>query len=129
MPEKSVDPREEANKYLKEHKVIELFEELGAKLLVNKPDDMNGFLEKELREMKKAGEEGEKRTFFSEKDISTMFSMFDPTGKGSISQSQYANALRSLGVSDPQQEVKGEVDRETFETSVRKELEGLSLTA
>lgn len=28
-------------------------------------------------------------TLFNEEDISTMFSMFDPTGKGFISQEQY----------------------------------------
>lgn len=124
------DPRLEANTYLKRHKVLELFEELGAKMLVSKTEDLNGFLQKELKELKRAKEEGQKKTFFTEKDISTMFSMFDPTGRGVITASQYANALKSLGVMNPQEKVEGgSVDRETFETTVRKELEALSLTA
>jgi hypothetical protein len=31
----------------------------------------------------------EQLTFFSEEDISSMFSVFDPTGKGHISPAQY----------------------------------------
>ena len=54
----SIDPRVEANKYLASHKVLELFEELGAKMLVAKTEDLNGFLQGELREMKRAKEEG-----------------------------------------------------------------------
>jgi len=50
----SVDPREEANNYLAEHKILELFEEMGAKMLVSKTEDLNGFLQGELREIKRA---------------------------------------------------------------------------
>lgn len=121
MPEfeKAIDPREISNTYLASKKVLELFEDLSSKCLFSKPTDVNAFLLAELSKPKAP-------TFFSSKDVSTMFSMFDPTGRGTISRAQYKNALRSFGVESPKVVVQGEeVDRETFEAAIAQELQGL----
>ena len=57
-----------------------------------------------------------------------MFSMFDPTGSGSISRSQYKSALSSFGIDEQTVEVGDKIDRETFERCVGEELEKLSLS-
>jgi Ca2+-binding EF-hand superfamily protein len=80
---------------------------LGAKLAFAKPDNPNEFLKNELnkiKEMKKNGEPVSKSilgkvlkvfirlfqvTLFSEEDLVTMFSIFDITGRGYITQLQY----------------------------------------
>jgi hypothetical protein len=44
----TIDPREEALKYLDQHKLIRLFDILGAKLAYLKPENPNDFLILEL---------------------------------------------------------------------------------
>ena len=42
------DPKADALEYLEKHKIIKLFELLGAKVSFSKPDDPNAFLSAEL---------------------------------------------------------------------------------
>merc|ERR550537_971185 len=76
------DPRVDANEYLEAHKVKPLFQELGT-------------------QMQKLQTAGKPVLFFNEADISTMFEMYDPTGKGDISIKQYNQALLSFGIEHP----------------------------
>ena len=67
------DPRADANAYLKEKKVLELFHDLGTKLVYSKPTDPNAFLLKVLGEIQEGDKAGDPTTFFTPKDVSTMF--------------------------------------------------------
>ena len=125
----SFDPRADADSYLASNKVITLFHDLGTKLLYAKPSDPNAFLKGTLEEIQENKNRGVTSNFFTEKDIVTMYRMFDPTGSGSISRAQYDNALMSMGVDKPTVEVgEGRVKREDFEKNFKAELDGLSLT-
>merc|ERR1719352_704419 len=91
------DPRDEAEEYTKKHHIKKLFEELGTAVIYERPKDPNAFLIEQLK-----AKTAKKTThFFAEKDVKTMFSMFDTTQKGFISREQYAQALRSLGIDKP----------------------------
>jgi hypothetical protein len=64
--------------------------------------------------------------FFTDKDIKTMFSMFDTTGRGFILPEQYAQALKSLGIEKPVTiplpPKMDSVDKKTFLAYALKEL-------
>lgn len=59
--------------------------------------------------------------------ITTLFDMFDPTGRGSISLEQYQQALLSLGIDNPVGTMdQDRIDRKTFATSMFAEIKALS---
>ena len=83
------DPREEARTYLQSKGVLDLFQELGTLLMYHKPSDPRSFLIEQLQllqEKQKAEILGS--GIFTQDDVKTLFGMFDPTGKGSISAAQ-----------------------------------------
>ena len=92
------DPRAEAMEYLNQHKVIRLFEILGAKLAYLKPEDPNGFLAAELSKISAMQSRGQPVTIFSEQDLDVMFTVFDITNRGYLTQQQYASALLAVGI-------------------------------
>ena len=125
------DPREEATEYLKKHRILQLFEELGAFLVLEKPKDPEGFLIQKLEEIKDSRKRREKLTYFNQEDVTLMFETFDPTGKGFISGSQYAQALQNLSIEEPKVKVGEEekVSKRVFESQVWNELLSKSITA
>ena len=125
------DPREEATEYLKKHRILQLFEELGAFLVLEKPKDPEGYLIQKLEEIKESRKRREKLTFFNQEDVTMMFETFDPTGKGYINGSQYAQALKNLGIEEPKIKVQEEekVSKRVFESQVMNELLSKSITA
>ena len=76
-----MDPRIKAREYLDKHNIKQLFEILGSKLAVLKPDDPNAFVVSELSKIAASKSRGENVTLFDTKDMETMFSIFDITGK------------------------------------------------
>ena len=99
--ESQARPTEEsAKQYIDEHNLPQLFEELCAAALYAKPDDAFSFISSELqRVMKAKGAGGQQApTFFTEDDLMGMFTLFDPTGRGVISQAQVETGLRNLGL-------------------------------
>ncbi|KAK3278082.1 hypothetical protein CYMTET_13957 [Cymbomonas tetramitiformis] len=86
------DPAEIAKEYLMKHRILPLFETMTAALLYFKPDMPKKFLTDRLTRMKS----GRGEVFFEEKDLSTMFNMFDITGRGTISVDQCNQALCTL---------------------------------
>ena len=76
------DKRGEALAYLQKHKLISLFEILGAKIATEKPDDPNAFLLAELSKAQVMSSRGQPVALFQEKDIEVMFGVFDLTGRG-----------------------------------------------
>jgi hypothetical protein len=83
------DPKADALEYLKSNNLLRLFDILGAKMVFVKPDDPNQFLAEELRKVIDLRAEGKPVTLFSEEDISSMFTVFDITGRGYLTNTQY----------------------------------------
>eukprot|EP00239_Pterosperma_sp_CCMP1384_P008659 CAMPEP_0197857488 /NCGR_PEP_ID=MMETSP1438-20131217/30611_1 /TAXON_ID=1461541 /ORGANISM="Pterosperma sp., Strain CCMP1384" /LENGTH=215 /DNA_ID=CAMNT_0043473339 /DNA_START=53 /DNA_END=700 /DNA_ORIENTATION=+ len=86
------DPAEIAKEYLLKHRILPLFEMMTAALLYSKPDKPRTFLVEKLTKLKT----GNGEAFFTDQDLSTMFSMFDITGKGCITVEQCNEALATL---------------------------------
>eukprot|EP00227_Mantoniella_beaufortii_P015590 CAMPEP_0197578914 /NCGR_PEP_ID=MMETSP1326-20131121/3016_1 /TAXON_ID=1155430 /ORGANISM="Genus nov. species nov., Strain RCC2288" /LENGTH=200 /DNA_ID=CAMNT_0043142213 /DNA_START=155 /DNA_END=754 /DNA_ORIENTATION=- len=88
-----VDPVMDAHAYLTENKIIAILEAMTAALMVAKPEDPKAFLAEKLKELKASGAPV---LAFSDEELVTMFSMFDPTGVGRISSKQCNKALEVL---------------------------------
>jgi hypothetical protein len=88
-----VDPVLDANAYLSTNKVISVLEAMTAALMVAKPEDPRAFLAGKLMALKATGTPVLE---FTDEELVTMFSMFDPTGVGNISGEQCNKALEVL---------------------------------
>ena len=88
-----VDPVMDAHAYLSDNKIIEVLEAMTAALMVAKPEDPKAFLVEKLTALKATGSPV---MAFSDEELVTMFSMFDPTGKGKITNKQCNKALEVL---------------------------------
>ena len=90
---------EKATAYLEEHRLPQVLEELMGKVLYERPDDPRPFLAEQLRLVARgAWAEGKKDGFFADDDLRGMFSLFDPTRKGTISPAQAVAGVKSLGL-------------------------------
>jgi hypothetical protein len=58
-----------------------------------KPDEPNEFLLQELRKIQQMKANNEPITLFTESDMINMFSIFDITGRGYVTQLQYARGI------------------------------------
>ena len=97
------DPRVDAKEYLESKGVIKLFQELGTSVVYNRPDDIKAFLIQELKRLKKIQKSQQLGSaVFTEKDVETMFGMFDPTGTGAISKEQAKQGFVSLCLTVPE---------------------------
>lgn len=95
----------DASEYLAVHKLPQTLEELMAMLLYARPDDARAFLAAELRKLAASSEgasagavETKRDGFFTDDDLTGMFSLFDPTARGYLSREQAAAGARSLGL-------------------------------
>ena len=122
MPKERIDPREEADKYLEQHGIMQLFSDLGTRLIHDRPADPNAYVLQVLQQR----QAGKLERFFSEANVSTMFGMFDVTGRGFITPAQYQQALRSLGIEAPKTwplpPKVDKVDKALFTANIGKEL-------
>lgn len=123
--EQPVNPMEqEVLHYLKEHKVMELFENLTAALIYSRPDDPKAFMRSYIQQLQKAkcsAEDEEPPSFINESNICSVFGMLDITRKGHITHQQYLQAMQSLGVSQFNRSPAGaELNRITQATFVRE---------
>jgi len=118
------DPRTLAMEYLSKNKIPEIFEILGSKLAILKPSDPNAFIIEELSKMTATKKRGESITLFDEADIKTLFSVFDLTGRGFVSKTQYMRALNYVGIDNPTTEMTLEqLDEMTFCKSIMNEIQ------
>ncbi|OQR92829.1 hypothetical protein ACHHYP_03170 [Achlya hypogyna] len=123
------DPREKAEKYLKANKIYEILQELCTLMMYIRPADPREFMIQQLNIIRHARENRTSMTFFTDLDLSTMFTMFDTTSQGSISLVQYDQALRSLGIDRPTlrlPESINRVDKNLFVRSMAQELKNNS---
>ena len=84
-----IDPRVETSAYFEQHKILQIFEYLGSKLAAERPSDPNSFLITEISKILAARTRNQKITVFNEKDIISLFSVFDLTNRGHLSKDQF----------------------------------------
>jgi len=122
------DPRAEANAYLRAHGIKELFADLGARLMFERPKDPNQFLLEELERV----QDSKTRGFFTDTDIQACFAALDPHDTGIIIAKQYAHALKSLGVESPKEPLEEGTEvvaKDDFMARMARELAPPPLTA
>ena len=91
------DPSLQAEKYLKEHKVMELFELLGEQLMRDRPADPRSYLVDKLTQLKGQPDPTSSLNFFDPTDVETLFSMYDASMMG-LTPAQCREALNAIGL-------------------------------
>lgn len=92
------DPQVQASEYLKQHKLLELFELLGQALVREQPDDPREYLVSYLENtLMDAPDKTSPLNFFTDTDVNTLFSMYD-VAKTGITQQQCREALSAIGL-------------------------------
>lgn len=122
------DPRVETMEYFESHKILQTFEYLGSKLATEKPTDPNAFLVQEISKILAARSRDQKISTFNEKDINSLFSVFDLTNRGYLTREQYNQALQYVGVTEPKfSSGSAQMDKTTFVKAILAELQPLSI--
>ncbi|XP_046608245.1 uncharacterized protein LOC124299230 [Neodiprion virginianus] len=115
----------QAQFYLNEKKIFELFNFLIGHLLVDEPIDPIEYLYELLDKcmLFRAGL-GEPPLLFTARHVESMFQSLDPGGLGSISLDQYKAGMTTLGIGcydmNPKTCSAGRVDKQTFEDEAKK---------
>mmetsp|Transcript_38597 Transcript_38597/g.102058 ORF Transcript_38597/g.102058 Transcript_38597/m.102058 type:complete len:164 (-) Transcript_38597:69-560(-) len=119
-----------AHKYLEEHKIHQLLENLLARAALERPPDLRAFLAKTIAEMQR--DEAKPTTgIFTTEDLETMFDLWDELKVGAIPVAKVSETLRALSC-EPGREVQAvqeavrdqqQVDKRTFAKIVGAELE------
>lgn len=92
---------EEAAKYLKEHKIMELLENMTSMLVYERPDNPKEFFSDYIEQLQKAKsnpDENSPPSFFAESNLKSVFGMLDITRKGYVSHEKYLQAMSNLGL-------------------------------
>ena len=126
---------EDSTKYLKEHKIIELFENLTAALVYERPEDPKMFVKNHIEQLQKAKSDpdlAEPPCFIDESNLRSIFHMLDITKKGYISCDQYLKAMANMRVSkfnpDPAGAEFNRISLETFVHESKAALRNASAT-
>lgn len=113
--------QQEATKYLKQHKIPELFEALTAELVFHRPSDPRSFMKDYIRKLQNAQVHPDKAdppSLLDESNINCIFSMLDITKRGFITTAQYHEAMKSMGVTDYNKDPNGaalnKISQDTF---------------
>ncbi len=110
--------------YLKEHKIMDLLENLTSALVYSRPEDPRTFMKEYIQQLQKAKsnmEDDEPPMFIDETNIRSAFGMLDITKKGHITHPQYLEAMKSMGVRQFNRSPAGaELNRINQETFVRE---------
>lgn len=115
---------EGAAKYLKDHKIIELFQNLTAALVYERPDDPKSFMKSHIEQLLKAKsdpDEADPPCFMDESNLKSVFLMLDVTKRGYITKEQYLQAMGNLGVTKFNDNPAGaDFNKVTLETFLRE---------
>ncbi|XP_075061375.1 EF-hand calcium-binding domain-containing protein 10 [Mixophyes fleayi] len=89
----------EAEEYLREHKIMELVNNLTSLLLYHRPERPREFLITQLEKLKLGRlADVEYPCLFDESNVDAIFGILDPSGQGYITRTQYIETLKTLGV-------------------------------
>ncbi|XP_066524681.1 EF-hand calcium-binding domain-containing protein 10 [Hoplias malabaricus] len=122
---------EEAAEYLRNHKVMELMDNLTSSLFFHRPERPKEFLVSQLEKLKATRDHAaESHCLFDDSNLDAVFGILDPTNQGYISYAQYKEALMTLGIKNftecPEGLDNNRISRETFQ---REAKEGLARRA
>lgn len=113
--------QQEANEYLKQHKIPQLFEAITAELVFHRPSDPRPFMREyilKLQNAKARPDTDGPPCLLDESNIRCVFSMLDITKRGFINTAQYHEAMKSVGVTDYNKDPNGaalnKISQETF---------------
>ncbi|KAM9497020.1 EF-hand calcium-binding domain-containing protein 10 [Clarias gariepinus] len=95
-------PREqEAAKYLENHKILELMNNLTNMLFYYRPEHPQEFLISQLEQMQASKLQAVgSPCLFDDSNLDAVCSILDPTNQGFISYNQYREAMKTLGIQD-----------------------------
>lgn len=115
---------EGAAKYLKDHKIIELFQNLTSSLVYERPEDPKSFMKNHIEQLLRAKsdpDEADPPCFMDESNLKSIFSMLDVTKRGYITKEQYLQAMSNLGVRKFNEKPAGaDLNKVTLETFLRE---------
>ncbi|XP_024937623.1 uncharacterized protein LOC107264646 [Cephus cinctus] len=121
----SCSDRLEAQSYLNEKKIFDLFKFLIGHLLVDEPSDPVEYLVDLLDRciLFRSGL-AEPPLLFTNRHVESIFQSMDPSGLGTISLEQYKAGMTTLGISqyesEPMGHQEGRVNKEIFVGEARK---------
>jgi len=102
------DPSLQAERYMRDHKLMQLFELMGESLVRSKPDNPRAFLVSLLQTLKDAPDPTSPLNFFDGDDVDTLYNMYDASKMG-LTPPQAREALRAMGLENVK--VPNHVDR------------------
>eukprot|EP00929_Paragymnodinium_shiwhaense_P121429 TRINITY_DN93659_c0_g1_i1.p1 TRINITY_DN93659_c0_g1~~TRINITY_DN93659_c0_g1_i1.p1 ORF type:complete len:245 (+),score=79.06 TRINITY_DN93659_c0_g1_i1:65-799(+) len=131
---------QQVREYLQRQKIPQLLDSLLARVALDRPEDLRGYLVDVLRDMKREREgDTESMGPFEREDVETMFGMWDEREQGRIPATKLLMQLKALHVKEPRLEMalkralkvetidseamQQEVDEQTFVTVVSRELQ------
>eukprot|EP00128_Syssomonas_multiformis_P015134 Colp12_sorted_trinity150504_noHs@28723 len=94
---------QQAKDYLSEHRILDLFENITANLIYEKPDDPKRFIVDYLTNLKNVRLSAGKvhpAPMFTDEDLVALFRLFDVSKKGKITLAQYTEAMKDLGLTE-----------------------------
>ncbi|XP_027694525.1 EF-hand calcium-binding domain-containing protein 10 isoform X3 [Vombatus ursinus] len=119
-----ISPEEKAQHYLKKHHIMELLNYLTFQLLYHRPEKPRDFLLNMLARIKIAKITAvDFPCLMDDSNLVSMFEIMDPTNQGFITPVQYREALKNLGLLDPDEvidEDKEVITRDDFRDDVNK---------
>ncbi|XP_072257784.1 EF-hand calcium-binding domain-containing protein 10 [Pyxicephalus adspersus] len=120
----------ECEEYLREHKIIDLVNNLTSLLLYHRPERPREFLISQLEKLKLARiADLDYPCLFDESNVEAVFGMLDPAGQGYITGTQYTEALKTLGIDITSLPAPPEkITLEVFKHDVRIHLKKMSAT-
>ncbi|XP_060765203.1 EF-hand calcium-binding domain-containing protein 10 [Neoarius graeffei] len=118
-------PREqEASKYLENHKILELMNNLTSMLIYYRPEQPREFLVSQLEQMQASKLQATSSPcLFDDSNLDAMCGILDPTNQGHISYNQYREALKTLGIQHFNESPEGlsndRISHETFKQEAK----------
>ncbi|XP_044177418.1 EF-hand calcium-binding domain-containing protein 10-like [Acropora millepora] len=125
---KMANKERNAEGYIRNHKILELFENLTAQLIFERPEDPKAYMKQYLEKLKDARTvERNYPCIFDDSNIKSLFGMLDVTGKGFITYEQYKQGLATLGVKSFNKDPPGsDMDRISSEVFLKEARSGLA---
>lgn len=97
VPDRDNELLREADDYLRNHKILELFEDLTTIICYKQPENLEAFLVDLLKQRK---EQGSRSIVYNEAELQNIFTLYDLKGAGNISKDQCKEALKTLANSE-----------------------------
>ncbi|XP_016281578.1 EF-hand calcium-binding domain-containing protein 10 isoform X1 [Monodelphis domestica] len=114
---------EKALSYLEKHRILDLVVNITTSVLFSRPDKPREFLLNLLARIKIAKITSVDFPYLMEdSNLNSMFEVMDPTNQGFITNVQFREALHTLGLLSPNEELSVEeiITREKFKQEVNK---------